>query len=217
LHFVAFLTDAGHTEGGYEGPTQKKGPQMGRIATVAIIALALGGATVESFAADAVPAVVQTAPQIQTDGRDHGPMTDGTPIGQLLADADAPSPPGAPGGDGQMPPPPPPMGFGAPDHGPGMEGPGMMPPPPRFMMERMRHMEATWGLFFNQGDKNLSNGDVQVLAQAILVAHGNHDWKVVNVGDSPDGRAIFAYATADGSVIARFAVDRHSGHLQRIG
>jgi hypothetical protein len=96
-----------------------------------------------------------------------------------------------------------------------MMGRGMMRP--GFMMDRMRHMEATWGLFFNQRDKNLSNGDVQVLAQAILLIHGNHDWKVVAVADSPDGRAVFSYATADGSVIARFAVDRHSGHLQRIG
>jgi len=196
---------------------------MGRIATVAIIALALGGATAESFAQTPPQPPVSAAGAAQSGAHD-----DGSPMGALLADADTP---GAPNGgvDGQMQPPPPPhgqppMGFGGPGGPGGPDGPGMMRPPgfmpgfmPRFVMERMRHMEATWGLFFNQRDKNLSNADVQVLAQAILLMHGNHDWKVIDVADSPDGRAAFAYGTADGSVIARFVVDRHNGHLQRVG
>ena len=78
-------------------------------------------------------------------------------------------------------------------------------------------MERTWGLFFRQRDKNLSNADVQVLAQAILLMHGNHSWKVSGVGDATDGQATFAYATADGTVIARFEIDRHSGRVVRIG
>jgi hypothetical protein len=90
---------------------------------------------------------------------------------------------------------------------PGMQG----------AMWRMHQMEKTWGLFFNQRDKNLSDGDVQVLAEAILLVHGNHDWKVINVADATDGQATFAYATKDGSVVARFEVDRHSGRMMRIG
>ncbi len=82
---------------------------------------------------------------------------------------------------------------------------------------RLHRLIQTWGLFFNQRDKNLSNSDVQVLAEAILLIHGNHDWKVTDVADAADGQATFAYATADGSVIARFSIDRHSGRIIRIG
>jgi hypothetical protein len=87
----------------------------------------------------------------------------------------------------------------------------------RGAMWRMHQMERTWGLFFNHRDKNLSNSDVQVLAEAILLVHGNHDWKVADVADAADGQATFAYATADGSVIARFSIDRHTGRITRIG
>ena len=92
-----------------------------------------------------------------------------------------------------------------------------MRPDMRGAMWRMHQMEQTWGLFFNQRDKNLSNNDVQVLAEAILLVHGNHNWKVIDVADAADGEATFAYATADGSVIARFEIDRHSGRIVRIG
>jgi hypothetical protein len=90
-------------------------------------------------------------------------------------------------------------------------------PDMRGAMWRIHQMEQTWGLFFNQRDKNLSDGDVQVLAAAILLVHGNHDWKVIDVADAADGQATFAYATADGSLIARFEIDRHSGRIMRIG
>jgi hypothetical protein len=188
---------------------------MGRFATIAIIALALGGATVEGYAAEVIPgaphAAPQTAPQLQTAQQ---PADGGSPADQLLADNDAPGGPAAASAGPMQPPPPPPgmppMGYGQRGFGP---GPGMPPP----FMERMRHMAATWGLFYNQRDKNLSNADVQILAEAILLVHGNHDWKVVNVADGENGRATFSYATADGSVIARFAVDRETGRLSRIG
>jgi hypothetical protein len=119
-----------------------------------------------------------------------------------------PSPQGAPLGTMPHPPGPDAMRWtGRPDMRPEMRG----------AMWRMHQMEQTWGLFFNQPDKNLSNSDVQVLAEAILLWHGNHDWKVVDVADAADGQATFAYATADGSVIARFEIDRHSGRMMRIG
>jgi hypothetical protein len=182
---------------------------MGRFATAAIIALALAGAAVESHAGDLTGAA-------QDNRAVSGP---GVPVEQLLADAgptpaaaptatpmpvpDAPPPPPR-GPMGAMPPPPGPMGWDARD---GMRG----------AQWRMHEMVHTWGLFFNQRDKNLSNNDVQVLAEAILLVHGNHDWKVTNVADAADGQATFAYATGDGSVIARFSIDRHTGRITRIG
>jgi hypothetical protein len=179
---------------------------MGRFATAAIITLALAGAAVESHAGDLTVA-----------GPDKGAASGpAVPVEQLLADA-APAPGAAPAATPMADAPPP-----APDG-----RMGAMPPPPamgwggrdemRGAMWRMHEMERTWGLFFNQRDKNLSNSDVQVLAEAILLVHGNHDWKVTDVADAADGQATFAYATADGSVIARFSIDRHTGRIMRIG
>jgi hypothetical protein len=74
-----------------------------------------------------------------------------------------------------------------------------------------------WGLFSPQSDKNLSVTDVQTLAQAILLRHGNHTWKVVNVATNQDDTVSFAFATQDGGVIARFAMDTHTGRLRRLG
>jgi len=174
---------------------------MGRFATAVIIALALAGAAVESHADDLVGAAPAKGPLV--------------PVETLLADA-APGPAAAPAPDAPpaqpgVPPPPPGPGGAA------WSGPGDMRPHMRGAMWRMHQMEKTWGLFFNQQDKNLSDSDVQVLAEAILLVHGNHAWKVVDVADAADGQATFAYATADGSVIARFEIDRHSGRIMRIG
>ena len=181
---------------------------MGRFGTAAIIALALAGAAVESHADD----LANTAPA-------HGPAV---PVQQLLADAaPAPAPAATPVPDAPPPPPGGPMGAMARPPGPDAGGwaghPGMRPDMRGAMWWRMHQMARTWGLFFNQQDKNLSDGDVQVLAQAILLVHGNHAWKVIDVADAADGQATFAYATADGSVIARFEIDRHTGRISRIG
>lgn len=189
---------------------------MGRFTTAAIITIALGGAMAQSFAGG-LPKDPATSDQAKT----------GVPVAQLFADMAAP-PPAAPSADldadadasgpgpmGHLPPPPPPPGMGM--HG--MEGMGMPPHPgmPGPMMDRMRHMAMTWGLFFSQPDKKLSANDVQTLAQAILLIHGNHDWKVADVTPAADGSISFAYTTGDGSVIARFSVDPHSGRMIRIG
>jgi hypothetical protein len=178
---------------------------MGRIATAAIITLALAGATVQSFAGepeavDKTPSAAQpSAPveQLLADATGPGPTATGAPD----ADQPAPPPPGGPMGHMMRPGP---MGW---DPHPGMHG----------MWHRMRHMEQTWGLFFNQKDKNLSDTDVQTLAQAVLLIHGNHSWKVAQVADAADGAVTFAYATAEGSIVARFSVDRHTGRMTRIG
>jgi hypothetical protein len=164
---------------------------MGRLATAAIIALALAGAAVEGHADDLANPTATATPV-----PDAPPTPPGTPL------------PVAPMGAMPHPPGPDAMGWaGRPDIRPEMRG----------AMWRMHQMEQSWGLFFNQPDKNLSDSDVQVLAEAILLLHGNHDWKVIDVADAADGQATFAYATADGSVIARFEIDRHSGRMMRIG
>jgi hypothetical protein len=82
--------------------------------------------------------------------------------------------------------------------------------------ERIRSPRG-WGLFAPQADKNLSAADVQTIAQAILLRHGNHSWKVTNVAQNQDDTVSFAFATQGGDVIARFAVDVHTGRIRRIG
>jgi hypothetical protein len=74
-----------------------------------------------------------------------------------------------------------------------------------------------WGLFSPQADKNLSAADVQTIAEAILLRHGNHSWKVANVAQNQDDTVSFAFATQGGDVIARFAIDVHTGRIRRIG
>jgi hypothetical protein len=112
------------------------------------------------------------------------------------------------------PPPPPPMADAG--HG------GMMPMRGAMMAHRgpwgeHRRQPPAMGLIFPAADKNLSPADVQVIAQATLLRRGNHDWKVTNVTANDDKTISFAYATAEGGVIARFAVDPHTGRMRRVG
>ncbi len=95
-------------------------------------------------------------------------------------------------------------------HGWGMRG--------AFMRHRwmMAHKDG-WGLFAPAPDKNLSVSDVQTIAQAILLRHGNHTWKVGSVAQNQDNTVSFAFTTADGGVVARFAIDTQTGHIRRIG
>lgn len=100
---------------------------------------------------------------------------------------------------------------------PGM-GPGGRPWGDR-MRERMGHraeMRRAFALINRADDRKLTPPDVQKIAEAFLLWNGNHAWKVVNV--AADGDAIgFDLATAEGSVIARFAMDPKTGHLSRRG
>ncbi len=70
-------------------------------------------------------------------------------------------------------------------------------------------------LVYPQADRNLSAADVQKIAEAFLLWHGNHTWKVVEVAPAADGTIGFALATQEGSVIARFAMDPHTGQVAR--
>ena len=110
----------------------------------------------------------------------------------------------------------------APGAAPGFEGP--RGPHPHWG-ERMRHMReghgpfggpGTFALLYRHADRQLSPADVQTIAQAFLLWHGNHSWKVVDAAPTQDGKIGFAYATPQGGVIARFTMDPHSGKVARI-
>jgi len=76
---------------------------------------------------------------------------------------------------------------------------------------------GTFALVFRQADRNLSPPDVQKIVEGFLLWRGNHTWKVINVAAAPDGAIGFALATQEGSVIARFTMDPHSGRVTRVG
>jgi hypothetical protein len=82
---------------------------------------------------------------------------------------------------------------------------------------RQEAFARNWGLFYPQPDKKLSAADVQTIADAILLRHGNHTWKVTNVVQNQDDTDSFAFATQSGEIIARFAMDIHTGRLRRVG
>jgi hypothetical protein len=131
----------------------------------------------------------------------------------VLAQNGPPPGPGAGPGPG-MPPPPPP---GPPR--PGMDGrPGWGRGPMQGWQHRpMWHRANLFGLFFHPADKQLTPADVQKIAEAFLLWQGNRDWKVTQVAAGDDGKIGFAFATADGGVIARFTMDSKTGRLARVG
>ncbi|MGA3398913.1 MAG: hypothetical protein ABSC95_06810 [Acetobacteraceae bacterium] len=111
-----------------------------------------------------------------------------------------------------------------PGPGPGMEGPGRAHPGPGPMgwMQHWREHHhpiapGTFALVFRQADRNLSPPDVQKIVEGFLLWRGNHTWKVINVAAAPDGAIGFTLATQEGSVIARFTMDPHSGRVTRVG
>ena len=127
----------------------------------------------------------------------------GTTTGILIAHAQ-PAPPPA-GGPGAPPPRPPWMGWMHRDHG-GRDGEGRGP-----------NLRRTFALVYRQEDRNLTPPDVQKIAEAFLLWNGNHTWKVVNVAAGTDGDIAFSLATQEGSVIASFSMDPHTGRVTRTG
>ena len=73
-----------------------------------------------------------------------------------------------------------------------------------------------WGLFYPKPIR-MSVADVQTLAQALLLRHGSLTWKVANVAQNQDDTVSFAFASENGDIIARFAMDTHTGRLRRLG
>ncbi len=124
----------------------------------------------------------------------------GIATGAVLSVAQPAPPPPAPGLDGQSPHHW--MGWGR-AGGPG--GPGRM-------MERMR----TFALVFPQIDRALGTADVQKIAEAFLLWNGNHTWKVTDVAATPDGPIGFSLTTQEGSVVAKFTMDPHTGRVTRV-
>jgi hypothetical protein len=121
-------------------------------------------------------------------------------------------------------PPPTEQRDGAPPRG------GMMDPPPHEgMMHWMHHHmhgqqmgerpfhPRDFALIYRQEDRNLASADVQKIAEAFLLWNGNHTWKVVEVAPAADGAVGFGIATPEGSVIARFTMDAHTGRVNRVG
>lgn len=124
-----------------------------------------------------------------------------------------------PPGQETMPPGLPPGGMG--HHGlmermRGMWGPGGM-----HGMHRMGGMHGfaepgTFALLYRPADRELNAADVQKIAEAFLLWHGNHTWKVADVADNADSVG-FAYTAPDGTVIAKFSMEKKTGHITRVG
>jgi hypothetical protein len=102
-------------------------------------------------------------------------------------------------------------GFPGPNGGPGF-GPAFPPGGGGWM----RHRDDRFSLFARVQNKNLSPADVKIIATAILLEHGNHDWTVADVAAQADKSIHFSFATAHGDVIATFGIDPASGHMTRI-
>lgn len=96
----------------------------------------------------------------------------------------------------------PPLGGHGPTMGPARPGP--MGPRPFAPMYR-------------PDDRKLTPPEVQKIAEGFLLWFGNRAWKVTDVHPGADGKIDFAFATADGSVIARFAMDTRNGRVTRTG
>jgi len=120
--------------------------------------------------------------------------------------------PGHPGG-APMPPP-------LPSPPPGMHGPWAMRGPhgPRGFGEGpLTGGPQAAALIFHPEDRQLTAPEVQKIAEAFLLWNGNRDWKVTQVVAGPNGKIGFAFATADGGVIARFTMDSKTGRVARVG
>jgi hypothetical protein len=118
-----------------------------------------------------------------------------------------------------QPAPPPAEQTDGPSSNPGAH-PGMMGWGHHMMQEGMhrRHFDLrTFALIYRQEDRNLVPADVQKIAEAFLLWHGNHTWKVSNVAATADGPIGFSLTTPDGSVVAKFTMDSHTGRIQRVG
>ncbi|HEX3573725.1 MAG TPA: hypothetical protein VHU42_03905 [Rhodopila sp.] len=114
-----------------------------------------------------------------------------------------------------QPAPPPGREMGEPGPHPGMHHLGMMDWHHR-MMEHRPFAPGTFALIHRQEDRQLAPADVQKIAEAFLLWNGNHTWKVTNVAATSDGPIGFSLTTPEGSVVAKFTMDPHTGRIQRI-
>jgi hypothetical protein len=99
------------------------------------------------------------------------------------------------------------------------------PPPGRPMMGGWGHRfhghhpfrPDTFALVYRAPDRNLSPADVQKVVEGFLLFRGNHTWKVTDVAATADGVVAFSLTTPEGSVIAKFTMDPHTGRVHRVG
>jgi hypothetical protein len=102
-------------------------------------------------------------------------------------------------------------------------GPMGAPPMPRWGgwmhhgSDGWRHDQPIMALVYRQADRQLSTADVQKIAEAFLLWNGNHSWKVTDVAATSDGPIGFSLSTPEGSVIAKFSMDPHTGRIKRVG
>jgi hypothetical protein len=74
-----------------------------------------------------------------------------------------------------------------------------------------------FALIYRQPDRQLAPADVQKIAEGFLLWNGNHSWKVTNVAATPDGPIGFSVETPEGSMVAKFTMDPHTGRIARVG
>jgi hypothetical protein len=97
------------------------------------------------------------------------------------------------------------------------------PPPHGWMAMGHRHGHGSpfrprdFALIYRQPDRQLAPADVQKIAEAFLLWNGNHTWKVTNVAATPDGPVGFSLTTPEGSIVAKFTMDPHTGRISRVG
>jgi len=95
--------------------------------------------------------------------------------------------------------------------------PAGWPPGPGMRPDGWGHHDGTFALFAPVPDKKLTAADVKIIAMAILLEHGNHDWTVTDVTAAPDKTIHFSYATPHGDVVAIFAINPVTGRVTRVG
>jgi hypothetical protein len=88
------------------------------------------------------------------------------------------------------------------------------------MREGIQHRPFNPGAFaliYREQDRTLERADVQKIAEAFLLWNGNHTWKVSNVAPTAAGPIGFSLTTPEGSLVAEFTMDPHTGHIERAG
>ncbi|HTW28178.1 MAG TPA: hypothetical protein VME92_13695 [Acetobacteraceae bacterium] len=173
------------------------------LAGAAALALGGGGASLLWHAASAQPPEARVLTVADAGAVAPAPAADTAPDPGAGGPA-VPAPEGAP-----------PAWHGRPGEG-GM-GWGWRQSPLARAIAHWRHQARTWTLVYPAADRKLDPADVQKIAEAFLLWRGNHSWKVVDVAAQDADDVGFAVATPDGSVIARFTMNRHTGRVTRTG
>jgi hypothetical protein len=72
-------------------------------------------------------------------------------------------------------------------------------------------------LFAFRQDKALTPDEVRRIAEGFLLYLGEREWRVVDVAEGPDNTVTFGVAPREGVAFMRFAMDRRTGQVRRIG